>query len=101
MGKFDKPRRLANAEAAVDLLREHLPAMAEMFERERHMTPAEGGSGEGRKVRECAVVMICEESDGTQSVVVLGDSDQTHLEIKGILHDGIYAIAHADEMRAV
>jgi hypothetical protein len=48
----------------------------------------------GRQIVQCAVVVQWREADGTEFVTVAGDEELTDLGIKGMLHDGIYAMAH-------
>ena len=50
-----------------------------------------------RKLKECVAVMIWEEEDGTETVSVVGDPEITELEVKGVLHDAVYAVAHVGE----
>ena len=63
---------------------------------ERHR-PYGGPQQEARKLRESVTVMVWEEPDGSETVTVIGDPEMTALQMKGILHDGVYAVAHADE----
>jgi hypothetical protein len=51
----------------------------------------------GRSLKSCVAVTIWIEEDGTETVSVVGDDDISALEIKGVLHDGLYAIAHQGE----
>lgn len=52
---------------------------------------------EERFLRGCIHVELWVESDGSESVVVNGSRHGTTLELKGLLHDAIYALAHEAE----
>ncbi len=77
----------------LDLLKSHLPAMSEILEHSRAKRAAVDAAGP-RKVKECVAVMLVEEADGSETVLIVGDSDVEQLELKGVLHDGIYAFTH-------
>jgi hypothetical protein len=51
-------------------------------------------TGSNRRVREAVAVIVFEEEDGSETVSVLGDAQIGNLELKGVLHDGLYAMAH-------
>jgi hypothetical protein len=40
------------------------------------------------------LVVEWRETDGSEYITVAGDDELTDLGIKGMLHDGIYAMAH-------
>lgn len=91
-------RRHEDAHDMMRMLEGHLPAMAEILEHTR--TKGDGHDGvtrDGRKIKECVAVMLVEEADGSETVLIVGDADAEHLELKGVLHDGIYAFAHKGE----
>lgn len=80
------------------MLEGHLPEMAEILEHTRRDTTGSGPTTrDGRKIRECVAVMLVEEADGSETVLIVGDTEAEHLALKGVLHDGIYAFAHKGE----
>lgn len=83
-------------------LAEHLDEMATIVEHRRSTreNPAPSdNSKRTRRLRECVAVMVWEEEDGSETVSVVGDSQLGELELKGVLHDGIYAMTHIAEDR--
>ena len=64
---------------------------------ERHRGPSHSTRQGERHMKECVTVQVWMEADGSETVTVIGDPDMTALQMKGILHDGVYAVAHADE----
>ena len=88
-------KRHEDVKDVVGLLKDHLPAMGEVLEHKRpNRTAGSSMLRDGRKVKECVAVMLVEEADGSETVMILGDADAERLELKGILHDGIYAFSH-------
>ncbi len=88
-------KRHEDVKDVVGLLKDHLPAMAEVVEHTRAChTAGPSMLRDGRKVKECVAVMLVEEVDGSETVMILGDADAERLELKGMLHDGIYAFSH-------
>ena len=88
-------KRHEDVKDVVGLLKDHLPAMGEVLEHTRpNRTGAPSMLRDGRKVKECVAVMLVEEADGSETVMILGDADAERLELKGVLHDGIYAFWH-------
>ena len=80
---------------AMPALAEHLDAMTLVVERQRRNAEAnKTAPADTRKLRECVVVMVWEEPDGSETITVAGDEDVNHLELKGVLHDGLYTMAH-------
>ena len=65
----------------------------------RRSAPHVGNGSERpeRLLRGCIHVELWVESDGSESVVVNGSRHGTTLELKGLLHDAIYALAHEAE----
>ena len=49
-----------------------------------------------RKLAAWVAVCVWEDSDGKVSHSVIGDDHSSFLELKGYLHDGVWAAAHAD-----
>ena len=91
-------RRRDNAHEVMGMLESHLPAMAEILAHtRRNASGAAGVTHDGRKIKECVAVMLVEEPDGSETVMIVGDADAEHLQLKGVLHDGIYAFAHKGE----
>jgi hypothetical protein len=81
---------------SIPSLREHIDTMTTVVERRRGSMSFEQPKA-GRTLKGCVAVMIWIEEDGTETVSVVGDDSISPLELKGVLHDGLYAIAHADE----
>jgi hypothetical protein len=97
-------RRLTKREAlvrnetrskSIPSLREHIDTMTTIVERRRKSMSIEPTAG--RTLKGCVAVMVWTEADGTETVAVVGDDNISNLELKGVLHDGLYAIAHIDE----
>ena len=63
---------------------------------ERHRPNREPG-GEQRVLKQVVHVMVWDEPDGSETITVIGDPDMPALQMKGILHDGLYTVAHEDE----
>jgi hypothetical protein len=80
---------------SISSLRDHIDTMTTIVERRRQSMDIDKGNG--RTLKDCVAVMIWVEDDGTETVSVVGDNDIGALEIKGVLHDGLYAIAHQGE----
>lgn len=90
--------RRDDVHATMQMLEGHLPAMAEILEHTRRDTSGTGpATRDGRKIKECVAVMLVEEADGSETVLIAGDAEAEHLELKGVLHDGLYAFAHKGE----
>ena len=90
-----KRRRHDDVQDVLTMLEGHLPAMAEVLEHTRPNGNGHTGvTRDGRRIKECVAVMLVEEPDGSETVLIMGDADTEHLELKGVLHDGIYALAH-------
>lgn len=91
-------KRHEDVHDVMGMLEDHLPAMAEILE---HTRPSRTGEAPylhgGRRVKECVAVMLVEETDGSETVAIVGDADAEHLQLKGVLHDAIYAFAHKGE----
>jgi hypothetical protein len=68
--------------------------MATIVEHHRAKGSGESTHPSNRKVREAVAVVVFEEEDGTETVSVIGDAQVGALELKGVLHDGLYAMAH-------
>lgn len=79
---------------SIPALAKHLEDMATIVEHKRANSPSDPAKKEGRRVREAVAVVVFEEEDGTETVSVIGDSQIPTLELKGVLHDGLYAMAH-------
>jgi hypothetical protein len=71
--------------------------MVEFVEHRKGASDHGQGSEAPRKIMQCAIVVQWQEPDGTEYVTVAGDAELTDLGIKGMLHDGIYAMAHQGE----
>lgn len=89
-----EPRRLADAKLTEDMLEDHLPTLSKIVEHSRKNSSDESPPSKGRFLKECVTVEVWQEADGSESIVVVGDSKLESLELKGVLHDGIYALAH-------
>lgn len=91
-------RRHEETHDVVRMLERHLPAMTEILEHTRPHGNAEAAmTSDGRRIKECVAVMVVEEPDGSETVLIVGDSQAEHLALKTMLHEGIYAFAHKGE----
>ena len=89
--------RFERRSTTIPALAEHIDEMATIVERQRanHAEPdRENGGKPQRKLRECVAVMVWEEPDGSETVTVVGNPEMGDVELKGVLHDGLYAMAH-------
>lgn len=92
------PRRLGDSKVIKALLAERLPAMTKIIEHRREMKGANPpGSVTERTLKSCVQVQLWTEVDGSESLVVSGTMIDSHLELKGLLHDGVFALAHEGE----
>ena len=92
-----KPKRLAEATKTRRAIAQDLTERRELVV---HNRPA-SGDGEptdGPVRRGYVLVEVWQETDGSESIVVCGDAEMKELEIKGLLHDGVYSIAHRGEV---
>jgi hypothetical protein len=80
---------------SIPSLSEQLDMMTTIVERRRESMDID--KSRGRTLKDCVAVMIWTEEDGTETVTVVGDNNISALELKGVLHDGLYAIAHQGE----
>ena len=78
----------------MESLAAHMDDMVSVVERRRRYN--EEAHGE-RRLKESVTVMVWEEADGSETVTVIGDPEMPALQMKGVLHDGLYAVAHEDE----
>lgn len=53
--------------------------------------------GRARKLKGCVAVLVWEEPDGSERTEVVGSGASSSLHLKGLLHDGIYLLAHKDD----
>jgi hypothetical protein len=89
-----KPRRLAEA----DQLEQQLIERAGL--RVQHNRRASGSHSEpqgDRTLKGTLEVQLWQEMDGSESVVVTGGPSLNDLEMKGLLHDAVYVMAHRGE----
>jgi hypothetical protein len=86
--------RFESRSKTMPALAEHINEMATIVERRRksHGSETTERHEETRRLRECVVVMVWEEEDGSETISVLGDAELDDLELKGVLHDGLYAM---------
>ena len=97
MDHTTKPKRLAEASNTRRAIAQDL---AERRELVVHNRPASGDiseSTDGPVRKGYVLVEVWQEADGSESIVVCGDAEMKELEIKGLLHDGVYSIAHRGE----
>jgi inorganic pyrophosphatase/exopolyphosphatase len=87
-------KRLDQTSTTRKMLDEHMEQMVEVVD---HHRQAHHEKHEGRKIIECVTVIMWEEPDGNETISVIGDDNLNPLELKGLLHDAIYAMAHEDE----
>ena len=93
MGDPKMPARLESTRRAEEMLGTDIDAMTAIVEHHgRGHIPTDAPMG--RKMKQRVAVVVWEEPDGTETVCIVSDTDLTNLEMKGILHDGIYALAH-------
>ena len=91
------PRRLAADQEVKAHLTDQVPKMQTIIDHTRKTTIPGPASSEGRTLKCCVQVQLWAEADGTESLVVVGTNSVPHLELKALLHDGIYAMAHEGE----
>ena len=94
----DGPKRLAETQRLKWMLAEALPQMREVVVHNRPSSIEPEGADRTKLLKGCVVVEVWEEADGSESLVIRGDSAMGDLEIKGLLHDGVYMISHQGEM---
>lgn len=80
--------------ATIPTLAASLDDMVTVVERRRRGHDVASQERNERQLRECVTVMVWEEADGSETVSVVGSSDIPPLEMKGVLHDGLYALTH-------
>lgn len=90
------PKRLSEGDRVRNLVEQHLDSMVEFVEHQ-HGTRHDGPSADQRRIMKCAVVVQWQDPDGSEYITVAGDGDLGALGLKGILHDGLYALAHEGE----
>ena len=91
------PRRLSADQEVKALLNDQLPKMQTIVDHSRKNTTTRPDPSEARTLKCCVQVQLWAEADGTESLVVVGTNSVPHLELKALLHDGIYAMAHEGE----
>ena len=94
--------RFERRSTTIPALAEQIDEMATIVERHRNTHAPTASITEGepkRKLRECVAVMVWEEVDGSETVTVVGNPELGDVELKGVLHDGIYAMTHKPEQR--
>jgi len=90
--------RLDEQQRTRQRLMSETPELTKIVERRRASDTVGARSDQPERfLKECIQVELWVESDGTESVVVNGSHTAKPLALKGLLHDGIYALAHADE----
>lgn len=89
-----KPRRLEDASKMRRMLADDLPNMRQVVVHNRPNFSDSSQQEADRTRRGCVLIEVWEEADGSESIVISGDSSMENLEIKGLLHDGIYSISH-------
>ena len=83
-------------------LDEAIPEMVSVIERRRHVAGAphvhdvEGhvAAAPGRELKGTVTVLLWQEEDGSETVEVVGKPETGVLALKGLLHDGLYALIH-------
>jgi hypothetical protein len=89
-------RRFEEAKQVRNDLLDDLPQMVKIVEHRRMATPA-APSTSMRELKDCVQVELWVDADGCENLVVRGSENASHLMLKGLLHDGVYALAHAEE----
>jgi hypothetical protein len=96
MGDATGMPRLDKADTIDELIPE-LPVMRKILEHHRSKLNPNADPRAERTLMSCVQVQLWVDDDGRESIVVLGDESAAPLELKGLLHDGVYALAHEDE----
>ena len=93
------PKRLADKKHIETMLEADMPAMTTIVEHRRGTPPPDPAHTPNpeRTLTRCVQVELWTEADGTECLVVAGNEHAPTLELKGLLHDGLYAMAHAGE----
>lgn len=91
------PKRIVEADRMHELLREYLPSMEAVVQSRRVSVDAEPPLGPDRELKRCVAVLVWQEPDGSECTEVVGDATDSPLHMKGLLHDGVYLLAHAGE----
>jgi hypothetical protein len=95
---MDEVTRLPRLEENMTMEVRNLLAMQTVIEHRRSTRNPEGPQPVAhREMKHCVQVELWIDDDGHESIVVQGDETAGHLELKGLLHDGIYALAHEGE----
>lgn len=82
---------------AIDELIPELPVMRKILEHRRSRLNPRTDPRTGRTLLSCVQVQLWVDDEGRESIVVLGGEGSANLELKGLLHDGVYALAHEDQ----
>lgn len=92
------PERLERDRNMRVALQEHLGTMERLVESRRiSLDDPDAHTDEPRRaLKHCVAVLVWENPDGTESTEIVGDL-RSQLELKGLLHDGIYLLAHQGE----
>ena len=90
------PRRLKEDRSIRNMLRSMFDKMQPIVEHRSHIRQAPLEAGAARRVKECVAIVTWEEPDGSETISVVGGAGVAPLEVKGLLHQAVYAIAHAD-----
>lgn len=90
------PRRLGEDKKVQAMLADQLP-MATIVDHRRNNRGEPTTAVGPRTLKTSVQVQVWCEADGSEWIVVTGDESVSNLELKGLLHDGIYALAHEGE----
>lgn len=101
MDEGSQPKRLRDAQAIRKQIQDKVPELSEVLCHHRRANGHTDAPAPGtRTLKACVEVQVWQEADGSESVIVLGESDHEDLELKGLLYDGIYAITSESDTRA-
>lgn len=102
MDQGSQPKRLRDAQAIRKQLKDEVPELSEVLCHHRKANGHTDATATGtRTLKACVEVQVWQEADGSESVIVLGQTDHEDLELKGLLYDGIYAITSESDAHAV
>src|SRR5688500_5728110 len=94
-GQVSKPRRLA--ESTENGLVSDPQKMRAIVEHSRARAEKASETAVNKELVASVLVQLWTDEDGVESLTVMGDEGASTLELKGLLHDGLYALAHQGE----
>lgn len=94
-GQMSKPRRLA--ESTENSLVSDPQKMRALVEHRRDQARKSVEPAATKDLVASVLVQLWVDQDGIESLTVMGAEGASTLELKGLLHDGLYALAHQGE----